>query len=228
MKRAIIVMLLILLVTGCAQIKMQPLPETQPEEQPQPKEQFEHVLYTRNGTDYLGIVYQDAISAMEWVQLNTPGDAVFLCWWDYGHTIRSATERDVIAWEPSKEILFTVSKYAAMTEEERAAVECPHCSPHERILDVANALLTEDPAETVEIMKKYGAEYAYMSKGDWGKIYAIFLSAGKDPDEYLTAKYDPKESAYNLVFTKMINAEEIPGFELVYEDDDAVIYRLVS
>lgn len=226
MKRAIIVMLLLFLMAGCSYNLQPRAPQPQPEEQQ--KEQFEHVIYTREGNDYLGIVYQDAINAMEWVQLNTPQEAVFLCWWDYGHTIRSATERDVIVWEPSREILFTVAKYAAMSEEERAAVECPHCLPHERIADVLDALLTEDPAVTAEVMGKYGAEYAFVSKGDSSKAYAMFLAAGKEPSPYLTSEYEPTKAAFELVLFKMINLEELPGFEIAYLDDDTRIYRLTS
>lgn len=221
MRRAIIVMLLVLLLAGCRQ--------KQPEAQPQQQEvMFTNVVYTRNGTDYIGVVYTDALGAMEWVRLNTPQDALFLCWWDYGHTIRSETGRDAIVYEPSKEILFTVAKYAAMSAEERAAVECPHCSPPERILDVADALLTEKPAVTAEVMKKYGAEYVFVTKGDSAKAYAMFLAAGKEPEPYLTAEYNILKSAYALVFFRMINAEQIPGFELAYSDDDARIYRLTT
>jgi len=41
----------------------------------------------------------------------------------------------------------------------------------------------------------------------------IFGSSSYDPSAYLDKNYEPKENAMKLVLFKMINGEEVEGFE---------------
>jgi asparagine N-glycosylation enzyme membrane subunit Stt3 len=184
--------------------------------------------YTRDNETFTSLEYKDMNDAVEWIKQNTPQDSIFLNWWDYGHVIRGQAEREAIVWEPSKEILFTVAKYAAMSNEEREKVECPQCNPHDRIMDVVNALIAEDPSETIEIMSKYNATYLLVNQGDRTKSYVIFLVSDKDPADYVTTDYKPKETALTTTLFKAINGEEIEGLELAYTDDSVNIYEKIE
>src|SRR3990172_4190165 len=41
--------------------------------------------------------------SIDWIKRNTSENSIFLNWWDYGHTIRGATGRDVVIISPSKD-----------------------------------------------------------------------------------------------------------------------------
>ncbi|UCD03598.1 MAG: hypothetical protein JSW73_03600 [Candidatus Woesearchaeota archaeon] len=207
----------IFLISGCSQ--------KEPEVTVDQSYELAHFNYTKDNETFTSIKYEDMAPAVEWIRQNTPEDAVFLNWWDYGHIIRGQAEREAIVWEPSKEILFTVARYAAMSNEEREKVECPQCNPHDRILDVVNALIAEDASETIEIMSKYNATYLLVRWEDKHKSYVIFLISDKDPADYVTEYYEPKEAALSTTLFRAINSEDIEGFELVYSDDSVNIYQ---
>ena len=42
-------------------------------------------------------------TGLDWIKNATPEDAVFLCWWNHGHMIKSYAERNVVARNPSRE-----------------------------------------------------------------------------------------------------------------------------
>jgi asparagine N-glycosylation enzyme membrane subunit Stt3 len=182
--------------------------------------------YTKDGKNYVVELYPSLLPVMDWIRDSTPKQAVFLNWWDYGHMIRGVGERETILFAPSREILYTVSKYARLSEEELSKVECPDCNPHERIMDVVNALITNDPDKTKDIMRKYNAEYVLVTKNDKAKSYALFLIAGYKPSDYLDKNFKPKENAMNLVLFKMINEEDVKGFEKIYSDEIVKIYKI--
>ena len=56
------------------------------------------------------------------------------------------------------------------------------------MLDVAQALVTVEPNETVSIMKKYNAAYIFISKDDAAKAVILLKVAGKDSATYLTTE----------------------------------------
>lgn len=218
MKIGIIILIIcIILISGC----------TQKEPQFTQTKEIEHFNYTKDNKTYTSVHYEEMDPAIEWIKQNTPKDAIFMNWWDYGPTIIGLAERETIVDGPSREILFTVAMYAAMSDEERENVECPDCNPHEKIMDVVNALVTEDPSETIDIMSKYDAEYLLIRQEDKSKSYAIFMISDKDHIEYINDNYEPTEKALDTVIIKAIHGEELEGFELVYSDDDVNIYRII-
>ncbi|MBR9679895.1 MAG: hypothetical protein GOU99_02505 [Candidatus Altiarchaeota archaeon] len=186
----------------------------------------EHFNYSWGGFEYSSIFYPEIMEGMRWIQENTAQDATILAWWDYGHMIRGKTGRDTILFGPSREILFSVAKYAALSQAERDKVICVDCNPHAWVEDVADALVTTDPDKTAEIMHTYGAEYVLVTEQEVGKSYSIMFVAGLDPHDYLTADYEPLEPALEMVLFRMLSSEEISGFELVYSDSSVWIYQL--
>ena len=184
--------------------------------------------YTRDGKSYSAqITNARLLPAMNWIKENTPEKAVFLTWWDNGHMIRGIGERDSIVFAPSREILFTVSKYVGMSEEERAKIECPDCNPHDKIMDVVNALLGDEPSEIRNIMDKYNSDYVLVAERDESASYALFLITGVDPFNYLNEDYSLKESAQDIILFRMINNEDIEGFEKAYSDGAVRIYKKI-
>ncbi len=218
--------IIILFIAGCS-------PSTPEEPAPNvdvpSQQEIPYVEYERDGELYSGIEYDAQTDAMTWLKENTPEGTLVLSWWDYGHQIRGSAQRDAIVWEPSKEILFTtVASYIVMDDDERAQVECPVCSPHDRIVDVVDALLAETPEETASVMEKYNAEYVVVTEEEKSKLYALLIVAGLETDDYITRDYVPKDAASGFMVLRMANGEEISGFELVFDDESTRIYRLVS
>lgn len=150
---------------------------------------------------------------LDWLQRNTlEGDAV-LAWWDYGHAIRAYGEREPVIDAPSKELLpLTVSKYIGMPADD---IICPDCAPHALVRDVARALLTDDPATTIKIMKAHGARYLYVHAEDTNKAAAIFIATGREPGPIK-----------GTVLAKAFVGARLDGYWLVYSDATAHIYEL--
>jgi len=181
--------------------------------------------YTKDGKNYSAELYPRLLPAMSWIRDSTPKQAIFLSWWDHGHMIRGVAERNVIIFGPSREILYTVSKYARLSKEELSKIECPECNPHERVMDVVDALITSDPNRTKNIMKKYNSEYVLVTESDRATVMH-FLIAGYDPSTYLDEGHKPKENAMQLVLFKMIDGKAVRGFEKVYSDRMVRIYKI--
>lgn len=199
----------VILVSGCVQ---------------QPQGQVGHFNYTIDNRTYTAISYGEMAPAIRWIAENTPQDAIIMAWWDYGHMVRGQAGRETVVYEPSHEILGTVAMYARLSEEELAEIDCKDCSPHERISDVATAIVTEDPAITKGIMEKYGAGYVLVRTEDESKLYALLLAAGMEPSAYLDEQNKPK-NAQNFILFRMTNLEQIPGLELSYQDETTIIYK---
>jgi hypothetical protein len=148
---------------------------------------------------------------MDWMRTNTPEDAVFLCWWDYGHTIRDLGERDVIVFAPSREILSTI-KNPAWNE-----TVSGEYSSHYKIQDVAEALLAADSGETAQIMKSYNATYVFVYEKDRINSWAMYYALG-----------EPVATPTNTILDRALNNQQIAHFELVYSDEFCVVYKLVE
>ena len=149
---------------------------------------------------------------MDWIRTNTPEDAVFLCWWDYGHTIRDLGERDVIIFSPSYEMDSEHTAGSHWNVEKSGEL-----ASQERIQDVALALLALDSNQTLEIMRKYKATYIYIYQNDTVKAWAMYYVLG-----------EPSSTSTDTVLSKASNKEDIQHFKLVYTDQFATIYELVE
>jgi len=64
------------------------------------------------------------------------------------------------------------------------------------------------------------------------KFFAIVMASGENPDDRLNQNFDPKvsESKLNVTKTvgaKMIQGDEVGGFEKAFDNGNARIYRVL-
>ena len=156
--------------------------------------------------------------ALEWIRANTPEASMFLCWWDYGHMIKGYTERNVVIRNPSEEILDTVADPSGVTEFES----------HERILDVAIALTTNNFSETVQILEKYEVTHIFIPSRDVLIAHSFYEIAGLDWTDYLEPQdsvFEFTEAGMQTMISKLLENRELP-FGLVYEDSEIKVYEV--
>jgi len=158
---------------------------------------------------------------LDWIKANTPENAMFLCWWDYGHMIKGYAERNVIARNPSEEILESI----------QCAREDPTCvkefDPHEKILDVAAALATSNSAETLQIMEKYDATYIVVCVDDLIKASWIYRIAGLEETDYLVFEDSEtrfSEAGKQTMIARLLENRDV-DFTLIYEDEEIKVYK---
>jgi hypothetical protein len=140
--------------------------------------QYGEIRYVRDGKNYTECSYDvQSRDALDWVKENTPENATFLNWWDYGHMIVAVAEREAIVTGPSPETLYVIAN---------PDFEPPEYSDHQAVVDVAEAFATSNETETVKIMEKYDADYAYLSYADEMKCWWFFNVSGRDPSQYIS------------------------------------------
>jgi asparagine N-glycosylation enzyme membrane subunit Stt3 len=155
--------------------------------------------------------------------VNTPEDAIFLNWWDYGHMIVGYTGRETIIKNPSKEALDSVSAPDKITE----------FDSNEKLVDVAKAFTTIDPKSTRSIMNKYNATYVLITIENGGiKAPWLYQFSGLNFTHYIepsSLTFDPKEYTalgQQTIMFRLLNNTSIEGFTQVYSDDDVKIFKL--
>lgn len=163
------------------------------------------ISYTWDGKQYQNYFDQRYKDSLEWIKANLNSNDKILCWWDYGHMIRGYTGIDVVIYAPSKDILRTVANKKG--PEELMDSEIVH--------DVAKALIADDHTETLAIMERYDATYLFITQEEHedNKGKTISEVAGKDLND-------------NSIITRAVRKGEIPGFLVVYEDENVMIYKV--
>jgi asparagine N-glycosylation enzyme membrane subunit Stt3 len=114
-------------------------------------------------------------TGLNWIKNSTSENAIFLCWWDYGHAIKGYAERNVIVRNPSHEWIDMVP----IARTDPNAIK--EFDPNEKLVDVAKALTTSNCTEMMQIMEKYCATYVVVYKDDGppiGKAWWMFKVAG--------------------------------------------------
>jgi hypothetical protein len=91
--------------------------------------------------------------------------------------------------------------------------------------DVAEALLTTDLKETAEIMQTQDAKYIFIHMDDLSMLEEIFTAAKRRLASI--NKSNPRDSIKDSFMDKALNKDELSGFENVYKDDYAVIYKAI-
>jgi asparagine N-glycosylation enzyme membrane subunit Stt3 len=160
-------------------------------------------------------------NSSDWIRANTPENSTMLCWWDYGHMIKGYAERNVIARNPSHEIIDSVA----------CAREDPNCikefDSHEKISDIASAFSTSNSTETLQIMKKYNATYILVCTDELDKTWWIYHIAGLDPTIYLKTgnpSAEFTEAGKQTMLSRLLENRDT-GFTLVYQDSEVKIYK---
>jgi hypothetical protein len=185
------------------------------------------IEYVKEGKTYRGTYFPEHKNALEWIKANTPETAKFFSWWDYGHEIMGYAKRDVFVFSPSKEILWSV--VGGWDENIYGAF-----SPHEKIISVTHAFLTDSFGELRDEVEKCNAQYVFITSNYLGELKVMLKieqQLGKiNPDEYiingnLTQK--AKRTTLYTLWNKPPGYEEvIKPFTLVYEDNYVKIYKL--
>lgn len=185
------------------------------------------LFYVKDGAEHNGYFNEYLRDALDWIRTNTPENAVFLNWWDYGHMIVGYAERESVVKNPSEEALISVKDESEFQE----------LDPHEMIADVAKALTTTNESETLATMNKYGATYILVTVEDGkGKPYWIFHFAELNFTNYLNTSwqdsglaFDPNqynELGKETVIFKILTNMEIHGLTKIYSDENIRIYKL--
>lgn len=156
---------------------------------------------------------------LNWINYSTPENAVFLCWWDYGHMIKAVGERESLLRNPSQEILTSIADPSGIKE----------FDPDETIRDVAQAFATANQFKLLEIMGKYNATYVMVNeKDDTTKAAWIFELAGLNSTDYLYS--DGQMAVFtdlgnNTMLARLIDNRDT-NLTLVYQDQQVKIYQL--
>jgi hypothetical protein len=188
-----------------------------------------YIYYVKDGAEHRGYWGDNMRKTLDWIKNNTPANAVFLNWWDYGHMIVGYAEREAISKNPSTEALISV----------RNPSEFKEFDNHTIVSDVAKALTTTDEHETLETMNKYNATYILLATDDGrGKAGWLFQFAGRNSTDYINASwqgtnlpFDPNqynELGKQTVLCRMLTNSQIQGLTQVYTDGNFTICRRLS
>jgi len=225
MKKSLIVLLLLFLsfFYGCS------------EKQEQTQENT--LIYEKNGITYEIKNRSVYVPSMNWIKNNLPENAVISSWWDYGHMIRGVAEREVIVFNPSKEILYTTN--SGKFSNDYNTKKLGDYSDNERIKDTAIILTSSNENEVLNLMKKYESNYILISQQEYGKSPIIHNISGISTDivekcsfrigvkeidsqnsQEITCNINKKSMIY-----KMLILNESENFEKIYSDNYIVIYK---
>lgn len=111
------------------------------------------IIYAKEATEHKGYHSSYVKDALEWIKANTLENATFLSWWDNGHMIVGYAEREVIIKNPSQEAPSSVADPEGVRE----------FDPHEKLINVAEALTATNLDFPESIMDKYGADYVLIT-----------------------------------------------------------------
>jgi len=171
----------------------------------------------------------DAFAALERL---TPSDAVVLCWWDYGRSVREWSHREVIEAYPSREIAQSVGTMRSFLGNLEAQLFAKWGS-NERIQDIARAFMFNEE-RSLSVSYKYHAGYVLVFVPDeLEKFYWIAQIAGYNFTDYLTydnAKgvYEPTARGGEVTLLRLIfdNTWQPLHFTKLYDNNKAKIYRI--
>tara|TARA_Y100000310_G_C20702467_1_gene831163 strand:- start:4293 stop:5090 length:798 start_codon:yes stop_codon:yes gene_type:complete len=178
------------------------------------------VRYVWDDYTFTGAYMPEFRSSMDWIKENSSKDAIITTWWDYGHMVRGIGKRDVIAYNPSQDILTTVASVHA--GKKFNTEEAGELSNHEDIINVGLILTTTDPIKAINLMQNYNSQYLLVTNSEYGKSRIIYNISG--------VEYDIVENIYYVnnksIMYKILKLQPIVGFEKVYSDAKVVIYKL--
>lgn len=173
------------------------------------------ISYTREDRTMRNYFLQELRPALEWVAENTAENSKFFNWWDYGHMIQGFACRGVVVFSPSRDMLWSLS--SGQWDEEGSG---PFAS-NQDTKDVAFGLLDSDPASLAEKMDKHSATHVFVTAMERYIVeYWVNHFRGESLSQEEIDAVIPE-----LTVSRMLNQEDIPGFELVYSDSLVKIYE---
>ena len=176
--------------------------------------------YTDESGHHVSAYFDDNMkTGLSWINSSTPENATILSWWDYGHMIKAVGERNVIARNPSHEILNSVADLSSIKE----------FDSNQKIVDVATAFTTDNQTETAQIMAKYNATYIMIGQGDLVKSIWMFKAVGLNYTDYV-ANQGSTLSFTNLgektMIARLLDNRNTGPFTLLYQDQQMKIYKI--
>lgn len=178
--------------------------------------------YTQNGVTYVGYYASFMDGALSWIKSNTPGNATFLSWWDYGNMITGCAARNSVVRDPSQQAIFL-----------GLASQTPQLAPNATLGDVATALTTTNSSLTFSIMQKYGADYLLLVTEDGGqkapyifKLVALNSSLYVNPSGTTFNPSDWTALGKQTTIYRLLDGQNVPGLTKVYSDSNVWIFRL--
>lgn len=171
----------------------------------------------------------DAFTALERL---TPSDAVVLCWWDYGQSVREWSHREVIEAYPSREIAQSVGSTRSILGNLGAQIFAKWGS-HEKIQDIARAF-TLNEEQSLQILRTYNASYVLVFVPDeLEKFTWIAQIADCDSTGYLiyneeTEEHEPTARGEEVTLLRLIfdDVWQPRHFTKLYDNDKAKIYEI--
>jgi len=123
MRKIFLFLTLLFLIVGCTKQPETPQEQTIKEEQISDNSkliikegtykgkgfQRTDIKYEKDNKEFQNYFDPALKDSLDWIKENTDDNVIFLSWWDYGHMIRGYTERDVIIYSPSKDILWSLA-----------------------------------------------------------------------------------------------------------------------
>lgn len=180
-------------------------------------EKYSEVEYTDEDGNHSGVFLVEMRSGLDWIKVNTPENAIFLCWWDHGYMIKGYAERNIVVRNPSTEILNSVADPSWVTEFE----------PHERIFDVATAFATTDLTVMMQVIEKYDVTHIFVSHNDFWKAGWIFNAAELEWIDYLESQdssFEFTDYGKQTMIARLLENRDT-NFTLVYEDLEIKVYE---
>lgn len=171
----------------------------------------------------------DAFATLEGL---TPPDAVVLCWWDYGRSVREWSHREVIEAYPSREIANSVGSTQTFWGNLQGQIFAKWGS-HEKIQDIARAFMLNEE-QSLQILHKYNASYVLvfvpdeLQKFGWIAQIAGFSSIKYLPYDEDAQKYDPTAQGEEVTLLRLIfdDVWHPRHFTKLYDNAKSKIYRV--
>ena len=179
------------------------------------------LTYTDQTGEHTSNYFDDNLKdGLNWINTQTPENTTILAWWDYGHMITAVGQRSTVARNPSQEILASISDSSTIKE----------FDSNDKIVDIAQALITDNPATLREIMGKYNADYVMVCKDDELKATWMCKVAGLNSSDYIFSD-GPMMKFTDIgkitMLAKLLDNKDT-GLTLVYQDAQMKIYQLAG
>jgi hypothetical protein len=182
-----------------------------------------NLTFTKNGIQETGLYDSAASSSISWIKANTPSNAVFMNWWDYGKEIVGCTGRSSVISNPS--VRFVALGFSSGRQ--------PLRDSDQALTDVGTALFTTNATLAHSIAGKYGANYLLITVEEGGaKAPYILRYLGLNPSDYFTSNSTGFVSAnwtslgqQTLVY-RLLDGQSVPGFVQLYSDSDVKIFSI--
>lgn len=178
------------------------------------------LTYTDETGQHSSAYFDDNLKdGLNWISAQTPENATIFAWWDYGHMITAIGQRNAVARNPSQEILPSI----------RDSSEINEFDTNDKIVDIAQALITDNPSTLLELMEKYNADYVMVCKDDEIKAAWMCKAVGLNSTDYVSSD-GPLMKFTDLgkttMLSKLLDNNNDTGLTLVYQNAQMKIYQL--